>query len=189
MNLRPLGPEPDASVIHSLAGLSTASQAIDNTEVPESPIIEGLPLNPPNGADGKPFAEQVAADLRRTEFLRPEDLLPVTAVAQRLGVSVATVHAAINAGKLRCHLFGAARRVLPEDLEAFVQSQTGRRPPVDEDWHTVGDLMRAAAVSRSQAYRLLQRGVVSFEVFAGVRYIRGKDIAALIRGKEQARLR
>lgn len=66
-------------------------------------------------------SREVAADLRRTkfEFLRPEDLLPVTAAAQLLGVSVGTVHNAINAGKLRCHLFGTARRV---------RRRTSRRP-------------------------------------------------------------
>jgi hypothetical protein len=36
-------------------------------------------------------APPLAADLRRTEFLRPECLLPVSAVADRLGVSVSTV--------------------------------------------------------------------------------------------------
>jgi hypothetical protein len=43
---------------------------------------------------------------------------------------------------------------------------------------TIRDLMRAAEVSRSQAYRLIERGVVPFQVFAGVRYIRGEDIVA-----------
>jgi excisionase family DNA binding protein len=118
--------------------------------------------------------------LRRTEreFLRPEDLLPVTVAAQFLGVSAATVHKAINAGKLRCHLFGTARRVRPEDLEAYTLARASDRPPAGEDWRTVRDLMRAAKVCRSEAYRLTDRGVVPVHVFGGVRYIRGKDISA-----------
>jgi excisionase family DNA binding protein len=168
-----------------VAGVSTASQALDNTEDPRSPAVEDLPRDVTNGADGKPFAGQVAADLRRTELLRPEDLLPVTAVARRLGVSVATVHAAINAGKLRCHLFGVARRVRQEDLEAYVQARADDGPPADQDWRTVRELMRAAEVSRSQAYRLVERGVVPFQVFAGVRYIRGEDIAAFARSRKR----
>jgi len=118
--------------------------------------------------------------LRRTkvEFLRPEDLLPVTAAAQLLGVCVATVHNAINAGKLPCHLFGTARRVRPEDLEAYAEARSAERPPAGEDWRTIRDLMRGAEVSRSQAYRLLERGVVPFQVFGGVRYIRAEDISA-----------
>ena len=121
--------------------------------------------------------------MRRTkfEFLRPEDLLPVTAAAQLLGVCVATVHNAINAGKLRCHLFGTARRVRPEDLDAYARARAAERPPAGEDWRTVRELMLAADVSRAQAYRLLKRGVVPFQVFAGIRYIRGEDIAAVTR--------
>jgi len=120
--------------------------------------------------------------LRRTqfEFLRPEDLLPVTAAAQFLGVCVATVHNAINAGKLPCHLFGTARRVRPEDLDAYARARAAESPPAGEDWRTIRDLMQAAKVSRSQAYRLLERGVVPFQVFRGVRYIRAEDIATFI---------
>ena len=40
-------------------------------------------------------------------------------------------------------------------------------------------------VSRSQAYRLIERGVVPFQVFAGVRYIRGEDIAAFARHRQR----
>jgi excisionase family DNA binding protein len=119
--------------------------------------------------------------LRRTEFLRPEHLLPVSAVAELLGVSVATVHAAINAGELPWILFGSVRRVRPEDLVAYVQSRNASRPPADEGWCTVVDLMRAAGVSRSKAYRLLARGLVPFHVFAGIRYIRSEDVAAFQR--------
>jgi len=119
--------------------------------------------------------------LRRTEFLRPEHLLPVSAVAERLGVSVATVHAAINAGKLRWVLFGSVRRVRPEDLEAYVQSRSAARPPADEDLRTVADLMRATGFSRSKAYRLLARGILPFQVFAGTRYIRSRDIGDFLR--------
>jgi excisionase family DNA binding protein len=142
--------------------------------------VEGLPPDPPNGTDGTASAEQVAADLRRTEFLRPETLLPVAAVAERLGLSAATVREAINAGKLRSVLFGSVRRVRPEDLEAYEQSLNASRPPADEDWCTVADLLRAARVSRSHAYRLLASGMVPFRVFAGVRRIRREDIAAFV---------
>jgi excisionase family DNA binding protein len=164
-----------------VAGVSTASQALDNTEDPRSPAVEDLSRNVTNGADGQAFAEQVAADLRRKELLRPEDLLPVTAVAEFLGISVSTVHAAINAGKLPSHRFGAARRLRPEDVAAYAQARVESGPPADEGWCTVRELMRAAEVSRAQAYRLLERGVVPFKVFAGVRYIRGEDIAAFAR--------
>ena len=44
-------------------------------------------------------------------------------------------------------------------------------------------LMQSAAVSRSQAYRMLQRGLEPFKVFAGVRYIRGEDIAAVAQNR------
>ncbi len=146
--------------------------------------MEDLPRDTPNGTGGEPFQGQVAADLRRTkfEFLRPEDLLPVTAAAQLLGVSIATVHNAINAGKLRCHPFGTSRRVRPEDLAAYAQARAAERPPAGEDWRTVRELMRAAKVSRAQAYRLLERGVLPFRVFAGIRYIRGPHLAAVTRG-------
>jgi hypothetical protein len=75
-------------------------------------------------------------------------------------------------------LFGSVRRVRPEDLEAS-------RPPADGDWSTVADLMRATGLSRSHAYRLLERGIVPFQVFAGVRYIRHQDIAAFAQSLER----
>jgi excisionase family DNA binding protein len=125
--------------------------------------------------------------LRRTEFLRPEHLLPVRAAAERLGVSVATVHAAINAGKLRWVLFGSVRRVRPEDLEAYIQSRNASRPPADEGWCTVADLMRATGFSRSKAYRLLQRGALPSQVFAGTRYIRRKDVDGFLRTNKNTR--
>lgn len=115
--------------------------------------------------------------MRRKEFLRPEGLLPVAAVAKRLGLSAATVHEAINAGKVRSVLFASVRRVRPEDLAAYEQSLNAAWPPAGEDWCTVADLVSAARVSRSQAYRLLARGTVPFRVFAGVRRIRREDIA------------
>jgi len=126
--------------------------------------------------DGKGSAAQVAADLRRTEFLRPEGLLPVAAVAKRLGVSAATVHDAINAGKLRSVLFGSVRRVRPEDLEAYERWLSACRPPAGEDWFTVADLIRASGCSRAHAYRLLERGAVPFAGFGGTRYIRRRDL-------------
>jgi excisionase family DNA binding protein len=119
--------------------------------------------------------------LRRTEFLRPEGLLPVAAVAKRLGVSAATVHEAINAGKLRSVLFGSVRRVRPEDLKAYEQSLNASRPPADEDWCTAAELIHATRLSRSQAYRLLARGDVPFRSFAGTRYIRSEDINLALR--------
>ncbi len=134
--------------------------------------------------DGNASADRVAADLRRTEFLRPERLLPVSAVAERLGVSAATVHEAINAGKLRCVLFGSVRRVRPEDLEAYTRSRSSSRPPPDEDWCTVVDLMRATGFSRSQVYRLLERRIVPFQIFAGTRHIRREDLAAFLRTRK-----
>ncbi len=105
----------------------------------------------------------------------------MSAVAERLGVSVSTVYEAINAGKLRCILFGSVRRVRPEDMEAYVQTRSASRPPADEDWCTVVDLMRATGLSRSQAYRLLERGALPFQIFAGTRYIRSKDLGAFLR--------
>ena len=45
---------------------------------------------------------------------------------------------------------------------------------------TVADLIRATGVSRSKAYRLLERGILPFQVFAGTRYIRSKDVADLL---------
>jgi excisionase family DNA binding protein len=100
----------------------------------------------------------------------------VSEVAERLGVSVATVHAAINAGDLRWVLFGSIRRVRPEDLEVYVRSRSASRPPADEAWCTVADLMRATGFSRSKAYRLLNRGILPFQVFAGTRHVRNKDV-------------
>jgi excisionase family DNA binding protein len=123
--------------------------------------------------------------LRRTDFLRPEGLLPVSAVAKRLGFSAATVYAAINAGRLRSVLFGSVRRVRPEDLEGYEQSLNASRPPAGEDWCTVAYLMRVTHVSRSHAYRLLARGTVPFQVFAGVRRIRREDIATFV-GRAEA---
>jgi excisionase family DNA binding protein len=125
--------------------------------------------------------------LRRTEFLRPEHLLPVSAVAERLGVGVATVHAAINSAELRWVLFGSVRRVRPEDLEAYVQSRSVARPPADEDWCTVADLMRATGFSRSKAYRLLARGTLPFQVYSGTRYVRRKDIGDFLRSDKNIR--
>ena len=164
----------------------TSSQPLDATGVVQAGSVDDLPRDAPSGAGGEPFPGQVAADLRRTEreFLRPEDLLPVTVAAQFLGVSVATLHNAINAGKLPCHLFGTARRVRPEDLDAYALARSGEFPPAGEDWRTVGDLMRAAEVSRSQAYRLLERGVVPFKVFGGVRYIQGQAVVNLARSRK-----
>lgn len=160
MNLRPRGPEPVTGTVHAVAGDGRPSQALDATRVE---------------------TEQVAADLRRTEFLRPEGLLPVAAVAKRLGISAATVHAEINAGKLRAVLFGSVRRVRPEDLEAYEQTLNASRPPADEDWCTVADLARAAGWSRAHAYRLLASGHVPFAVFGRTRYIRKLDLERLLR--------
>ncbi len=44
----------------------------------------------------------------------------------------------------------------------------------------MADLMRAARVSRSHAYRLLASGMVPFRVFAGVRHIRREDIPTFV---------
>jgi len=104
----------------------------------------------------------------------------VSAVAERLGVSVATVHAAINAGELRWVLFGSVRRVRPEDLEAYVLSRDASRPPTGEGWCTVADLMRTTGFSRSKAYRVLERSALHFQVFAGARYFRSEDVAAFL---------
>jgi excisionase family DNA binding protein len=187
LNLRPLGPEPATGLVSTVGGSGKSSQALDDTGVEETSSVEGLPQDPPNGRNGNPSADQVAADLRRTEFLRPEHLLPVSAVAEQLGVSVATVHAAINAGELRWVLFGSVRRVRPEDLEAYVQSRSALRPPADEGWCTVADLVRATGIGRSKAYRLLAGGIVPFQVFAGTQYIRSKDIGDFLRSEKNAR--
>jgi len=163
-----------------VAGGGKPSQALDATAIDSGVPVERLPLDPPNGTDGIASAERVAADLRRTEFefLRPEGLLPVAAVAKRLGVSAATVHEAINAGKLRSVLFGSVRRVRPADLEAYESSRSGSRPPSDEDWCTVAELVRVAGCSRAHAYRVLQRGIVPFRLFGRTRYVRRRDIIA-----------
>jgi excisionase family DNA binding protein len=125
--------------------------------------------------------------LRRTEFLRPEGLLPVSAVAEQLGVSVATVHQAINAGELRWVLFGSVRRVRPEDLEAYARSRSASRPPADEDWCTIADLIRTTGFSRSHVYRLLQRENVTFQVFAGTRYFRRRTTSDFLRSDKNIR--
>jgi excisionase family DNA binding protein len=121
LNLRPLGPEPSLIVVHAVAASGTPSQALDSTEGGAPEHVEGLPTDPPNGTGGTASADRVAADLRRTEYLRPEGLLPVRAVAERLGLSAATVHNDINAGRLRWVLFGSVRRVRPEDLEEYAR--------------------------------------------------------------------
>lgn len=108
--------------------------------------------------------------------MRPERLPP-----EYLGVSVSTVHEAINARTLRAVLFGSVRRVRPEDLEAYMRSRSASRPPADEGLCTVADLTRATGCSRSQAYRLLERGTVPFAVFAGTRYIRKTDMERVVR--------
>ncbi len=164
-----------------MGGDGKPSQPLDSTGIDSGVAVEGLPPDPPNGTDGSASAERVAADLRRTEFLRPEGLLPVAAVANRLGLSAATVHAAINAGKLCGVLFGSVRRVRPEDLVAYEQSLSASRPPADEDWCTVAELIRVAGCSRTHAYRLLERGTVPFQFFGGTRYVRRKDLAAFRR--------
>jgi excisionase family DNA binding protein len=181
LNLRSLGPEPAAGNVPTVGGSGKSWQPLDDTGVEGRSSVEGLPPDAPNGRDGSASADQVAADLRRTEFLRPENLLPVSAVAERLGVSMATVHAAINAGELRWVLFGSVRRVRPEDLEAFVQARSASRPPADEGWCTVADLVLATGYSRSKLYRLLERRGVPFQVFAGTRHFRSEDVAAFLR--------
>jgi excisionase family DNA binding protein len=122
LNLRPLGPEPDAEGVQPLAGVRRLSQPLDATQDLDRDPEQSLPQDPPYGTDGNGPANQVAADLRRTELLRPELLLSVACVAQRLGVSVATVHNRINAGELRCHLFGSVRRIKPEDLKLYIRT-------------------------------------------------------------------
>ncbi len=159
-----------------MGGVGRPSQALDDGTY----AVETLPLNLTDGADETASADQVAADLRRTELLRPECLLPVAAVAERLGLSPSTVHEAINAGKLRAVLFGSVRRIRPEDLDAYVRLRSASRPPADEDWCTVADLIRIAGCSRAHAYRLLDRGIVPFQVFGGIRYVRSEHVAAFV---------
>ncbi len=140
--------------------------------------VESSLPDPPDETDGAASAGQVAADLRRTEFLRPEGLLSVAAVAKRLGLSAATVYEAINGGKLRSVLFGSVRRVRPEDLAVYWHSLSASRPPSGDDWFTVADLVRAAGCSRAHAYRLIERGAVPFQIFGGTRYVRRSDLIA-----------
>jgi excisionase family DNA binding protein len=189
LNLRPLGPEPATDSVHAVGGNGKPSQPFDATGINSGDAVEGLPPDPPNGTNGKGSAEQVAADLRRTEFefLRPEGLLPVTAVAKRLGLSAATVHAAINAGKLRSVLFGSVRRVRPEDLEAYERSLSASRPPDNEEWYTVAELIHAMGCSRAHAYRLLERGAVPFTVFGRTRYVRKTDLDPILRETAECR--
>jgi hypothetical protein len=73
------------------------------------------------------------------------------------------------------------RRVRPEDLEAYTQSLISSRPPTDEDWCTVADLIRAVGCSRAHAYRLIERRAVPFAVFGGTRYIRKTDLGDVLR--------
>lgn len=126
--------------------------------------------------------------MRRTdrEFLRPELLLTVAEVAERLGVSLATVHNKISAGKLRAHLFGNQRRVRPEDLEAYLEAAEAERPPAGEDWRTVRDLTHAANVGRAVVYRLIRRGSLPARTFGGVRYVRGEDFDAFVRSRGES---
>jgi excisionase family DNA binding protein len=56
----------------------------------------------------------------------------VSAVAEVVGVSVATVYNDINAGRLRWVLFGSVRRVRPEDLEAYVNKRRAPRRAADK---------------------------------------------------------
>ncbi len=182
-HLRPLGPEPATESVRAVGGDGKSSQPLDATGIDSGDAVEGLPPDPPNGTNGKGSAEEVAADLRRREFefLRPEGLLPVAAVAKRLGLSVATVHQAINAGKLRSVLFGSVRRVRPEDLEAYEQALSSSRPPAVEDWYTVAELTRIAGCSRAHVYRLLERGTVPFAVFGRTRYVKKTDLDHILR--------
>jgi len=62
---------------------------------------------------------------------------------------------------------------------AYEQSLSASRPPPDEDWFTVAELIRAAGCSRTHAYGLLARGIVPFRVFSGIRYVHSKDLATL----------
>jgi excisionase family DNA binding protein len=128
LNLRPLGPEPDAGLVHRLAAVRPYSQPLDSTRVVNVSPVENLPRDPPDGVRGNRSNDAVAAELRHPRLLRPELLISVAYVAERLGVSVATVHNAINAGKLRCHLFGSVRRIKPEDVELYIRTYGRRRP-------------------------------------------------------------
>jgi hypothetical protein len=105
LNLRPLGPERPPISVDIAARLSMPSQVLDIAEDGLPATVEEKPPDTPSGAGGEAFPEPLAADLRRTgrQFLRPEDLLTVAEVAERLGVTASTVHNLINAGKLKCH--------------------------------------------------------------------------------------
>jgi predicted DNA-binding transcriptional regulator AlpA len=72
-------------------------------------------------------------------------------------------------------------------MEAYVQSRSASRPPADEDWCTVADLMSATGFSRSKAYRMLERGILPFKVFAGTRFIRSEDVGVLLQGNKDTR--
>jgi excisionase family DNA binding protein len=185
LNLRPLGPEPAPPAVPAFAPSSTSSQPLDNTRDAHPAIVDEEPLDTPNGARGESFPEQVAADLRQTEreFLRPELLLTAAEVAERLGVSLATVHNKIGAGMLRAHLFGNQRRVRPEDLDAYLEARQAERPPQGENWRTVRDLMRAANVSRAVVYRLIRRGSLPARTFCGIQYIRREDFEEFLRSR------
>ncbi len=131
MNLRPLGPERAPDSVDSSAPLSTPSQGCDIAEDGPPSAVEEAPPDTPSGACGEELPLHFAADLRRKEreFVRPEDLLTVAEVAERLGVTTSTVHNLINAGKLKCHRFGNARRVRPEDLKEHCEARAADRPP------------------------------------------------------------
>jgi predicted DNA-binding transcriptional regulator AlpA len=44
--------------------------------------------------------------------------------------------------------------------------------------------MRATGFSRSKAYRLLERGILPFRVFAGARHVRSKDVGDFLRSEK-----
>jgi excisionase family DNA binding protein len=161
------------------------SQALDVSRDGPPATINEEPPNTAGGAGGEALLEPSAAVLRRNGrvFLRPEDLLTVAEVAERLGVTTSSVHNLINAGKLRCLRFGNARRVRPEDLEAHCDARAGARPPAGEDWRTVNDLVRLASVSRSLVYRLIKRGELPAKQFGMVYYVRGESFVDLVRSR------
>jgi excisionase family DNA binding protein len=161
------------------------SQAVDITGDGPPASVDEKPSDTPGGADGRVFPETLAADLRRPEceFLRPEDLLTVAEVAERLGVTTSTVHNLINAGKLKFHRFGNARRVRPAALEALCEAMAAGRPPAGEDWRTVKEIVRSADISRSLVYRLIRRGVLPAMMFGSAHYVRGEDLARFMRSR------
>lgn len=65
-------------------------------------------------------------------------------------------------------------------METYEHSLSASRPTADEDWCTVADVMRTTGFSRSQTYRLIARGVLPFEVFAGKKYVRREDLTAFL---------